>query len=154
MAELPIRTYRAAGGIVVDPVSGRVLVLLRAGRTGPDGRAEVRLPKGHVETGETPRQTAIREVGEETGLPNPKTLTGLGQQTVEFEWNGYHIVRDEVYYLMVPSTGAEAGRPEKQFERLWLTWEEALARLTFEAEKEWVRRAQAARAKAKVIGSS
>jgi len=31
---------------------------------------------------------------------------------------------------------------EAQFEPAWLTWDEALAALTFEAEREWVRRAR------------
>jgi len=46
----------------------RVLVLVRASRAGPEGRPEVRLPKGHVEPGESREETARREVGEEAGL--------------------------------------------------------------------------------------
>ena len=43
-----IRAYASAGGLVVE--AGRVLVLERP------GRRELRLPKGHIEPGETPRQ--------------------------------------------------------------------------------------------------
>ncbi len=54
-----IVSYTAAGGIVVH--KGQVLVLLRP------TAGEVRLPKGHVESGETLEAAALREVMEETG---------------------------------------------------------------------------------------
>jgi ADP-ribose pyrophosphatase YjhB (NUDIX family) len=141
---LPLRTYDAAGGVVVEPDREQVLVLLRPVRQDPGARPEVRLPKGHVEPGEKYSQTAIREVEEETGLSNPKILADLGRQTVEFDWQGHHYVRQEFYFLMAAASATEPGPPEEQFERRWLTWDEALARLTFEAEREWVRRGRAA----------
>ncbi len=49
----------AAGGIVQDSRS-RILMILRNGRWD--------LPKGHMEPGENPRQAALREVEEETGV--------------------------------------------------------------------------------------
>jgi len=36
---------------------------------------------------------------------------------------------------------AERERKESQFIPGWLSWDEALSELTFEAEREWVRRA-------------
>jgi 8-oxo-dGTP pyrophosphatase MutT (NUDIX family) len=142
--QLPLQAYSSAGGVVVEATGERVLVLQRAGRLGPDGRPEVRLPKGHVEPGESRRRTALREVGEEAGLPDLEIVADLGHQTVEFDWQGYHYIRDESYFLMVLAPDAEPGQAEKQFVPSWLHWEEALTRLTFEAEREWVRRARGA----------
>lgn len=105
---------------------------------------EIRLPKGHIEANETSKQAALREVREETGLPTLRIMADLGHQVVEFTWQGSHYVRDEHYYLMSNHPGAQPEPPESQFERLWLTWEGALERLTFEAEREWVRRARTA----------
>ncbi len=141
---LPTRQYAAAGGVVVDATGVHILVLRRPGRLGPDGRPEVRLPKGHIEPGESREEAARREVREEAGLLDLEVLADLGHQTVEFDWQGSHVVRDESYFLMALPEGVRIACPERQFECCWPTWEEALAQLTFEAEREWVRRAQAA----------
>ena len=138
----PIRQYSSAGGVVVADTGQHVLVLRRRRRLGPQGRAEVRLPKGHIEPGEDPRQTALREVREEAGLSPLDTVADLGHQVVEFDWRGYHYIRRESYFLLATLPSTEFFEPEEQFERLWLPWDDALAQLTYDAEREWVRRAQ------------
>jgi 8-oxo-dGTP pyrophosphatase MutT (NUDIX family) len=136
MDDLEVRRYTAAGGVVVH--DGRVLVLHRR------GRGEVRLPKGHVEPGEEVQAAALRETREESGYAGLVVRADLGIQVVEFDYKERHVVRDERYFLMalVGDPGVPAGG-EEQFEPAWLTWEEALAVLTFEPEREWVRRARA-----------
>jgi 8-oxo-dGTP pyrophosphatase MutT (NUDIX family) len=130
--------YTAAGGVVVD--TDRVLILRR-----PD-RDEVRLPKGHVEKGESARETSLREVMEESGYADLGIIADLGHQTVEFDYKGRHVIRDERYFLMRlrSSRRIERELKEHQFLPDWLTWDEALSELTFEAEREWVRRAREA----------
>jgi ADP-ribose pyrophosphatase YjhB (NUDIX family) len=141
---LPTRHYTAAGGVVVDANGQYVIVLVRPDRAGPDGRSELRLPKGHVDPNEGRHQAAMREIREETGLQRLQLMAPLGQQTVEYNWKGYHYIRDEYYFLMSAPAGTEPHDPEDQFEPRWMPWEEALRQLTFEAEREWVRRARAA----------
>jgi len=129
--------YQAAGGVVLH--GERVLVLHRP------HLGEVRLPKGHIDPGETPRTTALREVREESGYAELKILSDLGTQLVEFDWNGRHYIRDEHYFLMGLRSERKIARnryDEHQFIPAWVTWDEALALLTFEAEREWVRRAR------------
>ncbi len=130
--------YEAAGGVVVN--DGRVLVLRR-----PD-RNEIRLPKGHIESGEKPEVAALREVREESGYEGACIVADLGVRVVEFDHQGRHWVRNEHYFLMtlrnpaqIPASGGEA-----QFQPAWLAWPEAVALLTYEFEREWVRRAQQA----------
>ncbi|HFD39610.1 MAG TPA: NUDIX domain-containing protein [Anaerolineae bacterium] len=142
MGEKSVRRYHAAGGVVMNTERNRVLLLRRPHRLGPDGQPEIRLPKGHIEPGESREEAARREVREETGLSGLEIVADLGHQTVEFDWQDRHYVRDESYFLMVAPPDAPTAPPEAQFERLWLPWEEALARLTFEAEREWLRRAR------------
>jgi len=80
--------YTAAGGVVVH--GDRVLVLRRPGGVvvhgdcvlvlRRPGRGEVRLPKGHVEPGESPQETALREVREESGCTGLEVRADLGTQ--------------------------------------------------------------------------
>src|SRR5438876_5279030 len=90
--QLPVRQYEAAGGVVVR--EGQVLVLWRPARN------EFRLPKGHVEPGESRQQTALRETREEGGLAHPRLVADLGQQQTEFVHEGFHVIRQESYFLM------------------------------------------------------
>ena len=62
--ELPVVREYSAGGLVFDD-RGRVAIIARHSRS---GHLEWCLPKGHIEKGETPQQTAVREVHEETGI--------------------------------------------------------------------------------------
>lgn len=62
--ELPVVREYSAGGLVFDE-QGRVAIIARHSRS---GHLEWCLPKGHIEKGETPQQTAVREVYEETGI--------------------------------------------------------------------------------------
>ena len=132
--------YQAAGGVVVD--AHRVLILRRPSRD------EVRLPKGHIEKGESAQETALREVAEESGYGDVEILADLGHQTVEFGYRDAHVIRDEHYFLMAlyGSQQAEREKKELQFIPDWLDWDEALSALTFEVEQEWVRRAREAHA--------
>jgi 8-oxo-dGTP pyrophosphatase MutT (NUDIX family) len=127
--------YTAAGGVVVH--DGRMLVLRRPSQD------EVRLPKGHVEPGESVEAAALRETREESGYADLVVVADLGTQVVEFDYAGRHVVRHERYFLMALAGNPDSPtRGEEQFEPLWLAWDEALAALTFEVEREWVRRAK------------
>ena len=61
--ELPVVREYSAGGLIFD--GDRVAIIARHSRS---GHLEWCLPKGHIEQGETPQQTAVREVHEETGI--------------------------------------------------------------------------------------
>lgn len=131
-----VKRYIAAGGVVVE--DERVLVLRWPSRD------EIRLPKGHVEAGETVLEAAIREVSEESGYRRLEIEADLGSQRVAFDDEGRRVVRTERYFLM--RLAGEVDRPsgsgEAKFDPVWLTWDEALEVLTFEAERNWVRRAR------------
>ncbi|HEV2361373.1 MAG TPA: NUDIX domain-containing protein [Acidimicrobiales bacterium] len=138
----PVVRYLAAGGVVIH--EGRVLVLLRP------GRREVRLPKGHVEDGETLAEAALREVSEESGYADIECGEGLGEQRVVFGMSGegrreWTVDRTEHYFRMTLRSEAlrTRSRADRKFEPVFLPPEEAMAKLTFEVEREWVRRALA-----------
>lgn len=135
--------YAAAGGIVTDAAGDLILLLIRPSRD------EVRLPKGHIEPDETPNAAALREVAEETGYDDLEIIAPLGSQLVAYPMGNHAVRRTETFFLMRTRSHREASRPseDEQFFPIWLPWDEALEHLTFEAEREWVRRARAAQAR-------
>lgn len=142
MKEKPLRTYQAAGGVVLDD-SGRVLLIERM----IDGVHEIRLPKGHIDPGEAPEVAARREVCEETGYCDVAIVHDLGWSAIDFETAQERVARTERYYLMALRSDRQLP-PQFQTEREALyrnRWAgslaEAEALLTFEGEKAVVRRA-------------
>lgn len=128
--------YSAAGGVVVH--AGRMLLLDRP------GRGEVRLPKGHIEPGEAPAITALREVAEESGYAELEIVADLGHDVVEFDYAGEHYVRDERYFLMRLAGDDRQARSAKdaaQFSVKWVPLDEAPDQLTYAAEQAVARRA-------------
>ncbi|MEA3335891.1 MAG: NUDIX domain-containing protein [Chloroflexota bacterium] len=145
---MPDRTvirYRSAGGVVIDD-HGRVLLIERH----IDDRHEVRLPKGHVDPGETVEGAALREVCEETGYCDLELVADLGWRMVAFDLNAAHVIREEHFFLMALAsqrwqTPEFADDKEALFSNRWSPDVNAAeAALTFEAEKDAVRRAKTA----------
>jgi 8-oxo-dGTP diphosphatase len=62
------RSARPGGGLVLVDAAGRVLLQQRDDDTGPEGYGRWALPGGGREGDESPRDTAVREIAEETGL--------------------------------------------------------------------------------------
>ena len=124
------RKYSSAGGIIIE--NDQMLLLDRP------RRGEVRLPKGHIEPGESPMETALREVQEEAGVANLEIVADLGVQEVEYDYKKAHYKRTEYYYLMRKLDAATIDRPPKDvkdFQPFWTPLDEALELLTYEAEK-------------------
>lgn len=65
-----------AGGIVYrrHPKNGQIQLLLIQ-----DAKDRWTIPKGHIEEGEDSRATAVREIGEETGLKQVEIISWLGK---------------------------------------------------------------------------
>jgi 8-oxo-dGTP pyrophosphatase MutT (NUDIX family) len=136
--KMKAESYQAAGGVVVR--DNQMLLLDRP------ARGEVRLPKGHIEPGESPREAALRETCEEAGYADLDIVADLGTQTSHFvnPHKDCEVTRDEIYFLMRLQSDARASRDEHddaQFRVMWVPLDEAPARLTFETEREFARRA-------------
>ncbi len=130
--------YRAAGGVVVR--DGKMLLLDRP------ARGEVRLPKGHVEPGESAREAALREVREESGYADVDIIADLGTIVNHFvvPERDRDVVREEIFFLMRLQSDerfVQDDHDASQFNTLWVPLDEALAHLTYESEKEFARRA-------------
>ncbi len=126
----------SAGGVVVD--GGKVLIIRHA-------RGEWIMPKGHLEPGEEPRQAALREVREETGL-EAQIIAPLGETSYAYRRKGEQILRPKrvIWYLMEPLTPRDQLRlavEEGLREAEWLGWKEARQRLTWSGDRRILQRA-------------
>ncbi len=139
MARLRATTATSAGGIVVRHESGRTSLVIGSRRRERDGWTWT-LPKGTPIAGETREETALREVGEETGLE--VRITGqLDSIEYWFVQSGQRIHKTVHYFLMEPTGGDLAGH-DHEFEQVrWVTFDEASRMLTFETERALVARA-------------
>jgi 8-oxo-dGTP pyrophosphatase MutT (NUDIX family) len=89
---------------------------------------------------ETTEQTAVREVGEETGLD--VRITGpLSDIEYTFVKSGTRIHKTVHYFMMEP-VGGDLERHDHEFEQVrWIDFAEAPAILTFETERALVAQA-------------
>lgn len=100
------------------------------------------LPKGLVEKGESPRETARREVLEETGLAG-EIESELGEVEYWYVWKPedtrYH--KKVVFYLMRYTGGDTRDHDWEVEEVRWLSPDEAVSKLAYKNERELVEKA-------------
>jgi ADP-ribose pyrophosphatase YjhB (NUDIX family) len=91
------------------------------------------IPKGHIEEGETARQTAEREIREETGLQEMKVQDWLGKINFRYR-RGNSLVLMTTEIFLVKAQGNDNGiKPEKWMTSLgWLSANEALDKIEYE----------------------
>jgi 8-oxo-dGTP diphosphatase len=94
----------SAGGVIVK--DGRVLLIQARNLK---GEKVWTFPKGHVEEGETPRETALREVEEETGYKCRISGTIFTARYV-FQRQGKLVRKRVQWYWM--EAGARLGKPD------------------------------------------
>ena len=97
-------------------------------------------PKGHVEAGENERQTALREVKEETGL-TIDLMDGF-RECVEY-FPKPNVKKQVVYFIGVPEEGEVLKRQEEEVSEIeWMPIEEAFHLVTFRNDKNLISRAK------------
>jgi 8-oxo-dGTP pyrophosphatase MutT (NUDIX family) len=136
-----MRTERqtSAGGVLVRTGPDGEEVLLASRRT-RRGELVWGLPKGLVERGESPEDTAVREVREETGYEG-QVRGPLGDVSYWLVWEGTRI-RKTVHFFLMNDTGAEPGPRDREMEEVrWFPLDEAADVAGFESEKGIIRRA-------------
>ncbi len=105
------------------------------------------LPKGNIDPGETPAETAVREVYEETGVVG-KLDEKLGDVKYTYTWDGERIFKIVSFFLVRYSSG-RLGEIALEMEvevdeARWLPIEEAPKLLAYGGERQMVERAIAA----------
>jgi len=139
VARLRSASATSAGGIVTRSRDGIPELVLGRRRRERDGVTWT-LPKGTPEPGETTRETALREVAEETGL-QVRIIAPFDSIEYWFVQGGARIHKTVHYFLMEPTGGDLAGH-DREFEEVrWVPLAEAVGLLTFETERSLVQRA-------------
>jgi len=104
------------------------------------------LPKGIVEAGENPAETALREGFEETGVPS-RLGEKLGDVRYVYTWDGERIFKVVSFFLVRYGHGRLGDIPAEHrheiAEARWLPLEEAPGLLAYGGEREMVERALA-----------
>lgn len=131
--ELPVVREYSAGGLIFDD-RGRVAIIARHSRS---GRLEWCLPKGHIEKGETPEQTAVREVHEETGILG-RVVDSIA--TIDYWFTGTNQrVHKLVHHFVLHMTGGTLsveGDPDHEAEdAIWVDFGDLTSVLSYPNER-------------------
>jgi 8-oxo-dGTP pyrophosphatase MutT (NUDIX family) len=153
----------SAGAVVLRHMKNRWwLAVIEPGREGEpeDRKHTVALPKGNVDPGEKPLQSALREVSEETGLrARPVTKLGDIKYVYSRKWSDGAKVFKIVSFFLMKYVSGQIGDIEPNMKHevrraYWLPLDQAAASLSYSGEKQMVRKAQEyMKARPEVLGT-
>lgn len=118
-----------AGGIVYrrNAKNGIEILLIQ------DAKDRWTIPKGHIEEGETAKQTAEREIGEETGLQEMKVLNWLGKINFRYRRQQSLVLMTTEIFLVKALGDTDALQPEDWMNGIkWFSANEALDKIEYE----------------------
>jgi 8-oxo-dGTP pyrophosphatase MutT (NUDIX family) len=119
------------GGVVIR--GDKVLVIT------PAGRRVTGLPKGGMESGETPEQTAAREVREETGVV-ATVREPLGDVRYTYRRGGRRVRKTVHFFLCDFVSGSTEDHDHEVDDARWMALTRALVELTYPGERALIER--------------
>jgi 8-oxo-dGTP pyrophosphatase MutT (NUDIX family) len=119
-------TETSYGGVVVR--DGEVLVIT------PAGKRVTGLPKGGPNAGETPEQTATREVREETGI-TATVREPLGDVRYWYRRGGRRVHKTVHFFLCDFVSGSTADHDHEVDDARWMPLADAQAALSYPGER-------------------
>ncbi len=98
-----------------------------------DAKDRWTIPKGHIEQGETPRQTAKREITEETGLKEMRVLDHLGKTEFRYRRQNSLILMTMHIFLVQALGNSDKLIKEDWMNGIrWFKFNEALDKIEYE----------------------
>jgi ADP-ribose pyrophosphatase YjhB (NUDIX family) len=119
-----------AGGIVFrrDAKTKAVEILLIQ-----DAKDRWTIPKGHIEEGESSKETAAREIGEETGLKEMKVLNWLGKINFRYRRQQSLVLMTTEIFLVKALGDTDDLQPEDWMNGIkWFPANEALEKIEYD----------------------
>ena len=103
--------------------------------------AVLALPKGHIESGESGAETAIREVREETGVEG-RLVEKLDDIRYWYTRDGARVLKVVSFFLLSYRSGSVRDFQREEVDGAeWVPLEDAPRRLAYKGEKEMARAA-------------
>lgn len=133
----------SAGGVVCKKVDGEIFwLIIKPKQTGDFYKAGWRLPKGWIDEGEKPEETALREVAEESGV-KAEIIKKIDILKYLYTNEGKEKVFKVVtFYLMKWVENLPEGFGWETEEIAWLAFDEASKQLAFGSEKKVLKKAE------------
>lgn len=135
-----VNTHRPAiKEVVREPTAGGI-VYRRNAKTKAveilliqDAKDRWTIPKGHIEEGESAKETAAREIGEETGLKEMKVLNWLGKINFRYRRQQSLVLMTTEIFLVKALGDTDALQPEDWMNGIkWFSANEALDKIEYE----------------------
>lgn len=127
----------SAGGLVVDTGEKHAAII---GRLDRRGRLLWSLPKGHIEPGESPEQTAVREITEETGITG-RVRQAIGTIDYWFVADNRRVHKTVHHFLLTAVGGELSDEDVEVTEVAWVPLGELDGLLAYADERRLVRHA-------------
>ena len=132
------RRRPAINEVVREPTAGGIVF-----RRGKDNKIEILLiqdakdrwtiPKGHIEEGEAAKQTAKREINEETGLKEMNVLNWLGKINFRYRRGNSLVLMTTEIFLVQAKGDTDDLTPEDWMNGIkWFSAQEALDKIAYE----------------------
>lgn len=132
----------SAGVVLVRRMRGRTWFAAIRPRGKPEGTWV--LPKGLIDPGETPAETALREGHEETGV-HGRLVSKLGDVRYVYTWRGERVFKIVSFYLATAVSGRigdiPPGMEREVADACWLPLVDARRLLAYRGERDIARKA-------------
>ena len=129
----------AISEVVREPTAGGIVFRRAKGGEGiqflliQDAKNRWTIPKGHIEEGEESKQTAEREIGEETGLQEMDVLQWLGKINFRYRRQTSLVLMTTEIFLVRAKGDSDKLKPEDWMNDCkWLDSQDALDKIEYE----------------------